>query len=206
MSKPFLIFLSIIIFFLFNVSETFSSEPVFPEKKQGYINDFVNILGDVAPLEKKLEDFEERTSNKINIVVIKSLGDIAIDQYAAKLYEKWKIGKEKDNGVLIVVSLEDKKIYIKVGYGLASALTGDISNLIVKNEISPYFQKGNYLEGIDRGIDATILAISGEYQKESKKSTEGILIFVIILGITALFIILFSKFAKERNRRFKKKY
>ena len=91
-----------------------------PGKPTGFIDDFANVLSieqkDI--LEQKLSAFNASTSNEIAIVIIKSLDGDYIENYAVKLYEEWQIGKaKKDNGVLLLIAVDDHKMRIEVGYG-----------------------------------------------------------------------------------------
>lgn len=199
--KKLLLFLSLIGFSILSSIKVFALEPVFPERKERYVNDFVNILGDVSLLENKIKDFEDRTSNKIIVVIIDSLGGLSADQYASKLYEKWKIGQEKDNGVLILISFRERKIHIKVGYGLSQVLPAEVCNSIIKNEIASNFHKGNYLVGLERGIDAIILATAGEYQIKNKKDVEGFLVIMTIIIVVIFSLIIFSKIKQKEKRK-----
>lgn len=203
MKNIFFIIAIIFVFFAFNIGIS-QAQVSYPEKKQEYVNDFTSVLGDISFLENKLKDYEEKSTNKINVVVINTSEEIGIDQYTSKLYEKWRVGKEKDNGILISVFLKDKKIYIKTGYGLASSLTGEASLAIISKEINPYFQKGMYLEGLDEGIEAIISTLSsGEYQ-EKKVNNSSSFIFTIILLAVFIFLFIFSKVTYHRRKRMAK--
>jgi len=198
MKKIYLLLFIFFTFLIFNADIAKAADPSYPEKKQDYVNDYTKALGDVSSLEEKLKGFEKETSNKVNIAVINSLVDVDIDKYSEKLYEKWNVGKEKDNGVLILVLIFDKRVYIKVGYGLTSALSEEISQTIIDNEMAPYFFEGMYLEGLERGTDSIFLATAGKYKK-SDKSNSSSFIFAIILVITFVFLIIFSKFTNKRK-------
>jgi uncharacterized protein len=124
-------------------------------------------------LEQKLVALDDSTSNQIAVVLIKTLGDYGIEEYALKLFREWGIGNKKtNNGVLLIAAIDDRKVRIEVGYGLEGAIPDIVSASIIRNEISPGFREGNYYRGIDNAINALTKAAVGEYKvkKANKKS------------------------------------
>lgn len=137
-----------------------------PGKPAGFVNDYAGVLSssEKADLENKLSQFSKETSNEITIVTVKSLDGDYIENFAVKLFEDWKIGKDKkDNGVLLLVALNDRKMRIEVGYGLEGALPDATAYQIVNNTLKPAFQKSEYYNGINEGVDKIIAATRGEY-------------------------------------------
>ena len=156
----------------------FFALPVFayssPNSPEGFINDFANMIGATAKqaLEQKLVQFEKDTSNEISIVTINSLAGDTIENFAVKLFEEWKIGKDsKDNGILLLISKEDKKMKIEIGYGLEGALTDTQSYWIIQNIMRPAFQTGDYDGGISSAVDKIIAATKGEYVPSEQPSS-----------------------------------
>ena len=147
-------------------------------------------------LEQKLDAFNDTTSNQIAIVTIPSLNNEAsIEEYATKLFREWGIGGSKhNNGVLILVSKEDHKIRIEVGYGLEGAITDVQSNDIIENDLSPNFKQENYYAGFDAATNSLEKAAAGEYKergtrkdnKDSGGNPIGFIIIVIIIIIIAI--------------------
>ncbi len=140
-----------------------------PGAPTGYVSDFAGVLTDEqsADLNYKLSEFHASTSNDIAVAVIQSLGDENIDSYAEKLFKEWGIGnKDKDNGVLLLVAIQDRKLRIETGYGLEGALPDATAAKIISQTITPAFKQGAYYDGIDRGVDQIILATKGEYVGE----------------------------------------
>lgn len=136
------------------------------------VNDYAEILSYETKnkLENILENFEKETSNQIAILTITSLEGQDIESYANEVFKAWKLGqKGKDNGILLVVALQDRKIRIEVGYGLESVLTDALASQIIRKEITPHFKNGNYDQGIENGVIAIIEATKGEY-KNTKDS------------------------------------
>jgi len=163
----------------------------FPAKPNTLVNDYTGTLSEVQiqQLENKLVAFDDSSSTQIAIAIIKSVGQYDINDYALGLGRAWGVGgAKKNNGVMIVVSLGDRKISMQTGYGLEGALPDIITKRIIENEIKPYFKQGDYYGGLDAGTTAIIKYTKGEYKndapKAAKKSTgSGIAIIVIIIVI-----------------------
>src|SRR6185369_15906541 len=118
----------------------------------------------VDQLEKSLKSYEDSTSNQIAILIIQSLDGDILEEYSIRVAEKWKLGqKEKDNGVLLLIAVDDHKMRIEVGQGLEGVLTDALSNRIIRNEIAPNFRRGDYDAGVLSAIDAIIKSIGQEY-------------------------------------------
>ncbi|MDD4333063.1 MAG: TPM domain-containing protein [Patescibacteria group bacterium] len=149
--------------------------PVFaytnPGQPTGYANDFAGVLAadQKQALENKLVQFEKDTSNEISIVTIASLDGDTIENFAVELFKDWGIGKKnKDNGVLLLVAINDRQMRIEVGYGLEGALTDAQSYWIINDIMKPAFRENNYYGGIDGAVDKIIAATKGEYVPEEK--------------------------------------
>jgi len=166
----------------------------------GYVNDFAGLLSkqEREILEKKLSGYATKTTNEIAVVTIKSLGGETIEDYTVRLAEKWKVGKKgKDNGVILLIAKEDKKLRIEVGYGFEGVLTDAKSKLIIEREITPRFKKGEFGPGISAGVNAIIDTISGTYSAPTPQSgdNEGrillwIWIIVVIFFGSIVFLII----------------
>ena len=161
MKKIFLLFT-----LLFSYAFGFSQD--FPKKSNRLVNDFTNTLSadQVANLESKLVAFDDSTSNQIAVVIMKSVGGYDINEYALLLGRNWGVGgKEKNNGVVLLVALGDRKLSIQTGYGLEGALPDIYTKRIIENDIKPFFKEGNYYAGIDAGVNSIISLVKGEYKK-----------------------------------------
>ncbi len=158
-----------------------------PELK-GRVNDYAAMLtfGEIRDLETKLENEEKETSNQIVILTVPSLEGEVLEDFSIKVAEKWKIGqKGKDNGVIILIARDDKKIRIEVGRGLEGALTDLVSGRIIE-EIKPEFKAERYYDGLNLCADHVIEAIKGEFKVDGK-TKKGIYWPYIFCG--ALFLI-----------------
>jgi uncharacterized protein len=170
----------------------------FPERPNPprLVNDMAGMLSphEVQQLETKLVNFDNTTSTQVAIVTITNIGDYDVSDYAVKLFNKWGIGqKDKDNGVLIFVSKENRKAWITTGKGVEGSLTDAATGRIYRNEIVPAFKEGNYYKGLSDAADAVIAVTKGEYKNEKKGGSErgkgggvGIIIFIIIIVVIAI--------------------
>ncbi|MBA4321155.1 MAG: hypothetical protein C0412_22425, partial [Flavobacterium sp.] len=147
-----------------------------PGKPEGFVNDFANILTNdqQEKIETKLNEFTKTSSNEISIAIIKSLDNDTVENFAVQLFKDWGIGKKgKDNGVLILVAIDDRKMRIEVGYGLEGALTDAQSYWIINQIMKPSFRAGDYYQGIDSAIDKIIGATNGEYVLDSQQPAQN---------------------------------
>jgi len=139
-------------------------------------------------LENKLVAIDDASSNQIAVVILPTLEGNPIEEYANKLFRAWGIGNKKNNnGVLLLIAIQDKKIRIEPGYGLEGALPDITCNSIIDNDIKPAFRQQAYYEGIDKATDDIAKAAVGEYKEKRERKTKGKgsnpLLFVLILFI-----------------------
>jgi uncharacterized protein len=133
----------------------------------GRVVDEANLLspGTRAQLTERLAQHERETSNQLVIVTLKSLQGYEIEDYGYQLGRAWGIGQEKrNNGVLLIVAPNERKVRIEVGYGLEGDLTDAQSHLIIQNAILPHFREGNFEAGIIEGTDAILGTLAGTYE------------------------------------------
>ena len=140
-------------------------------------------------LEQTLKAFEDSTTNQIAILTIPSLDGEILEQYAIRVaHTEWKLGqKDKDNGVLLLVVVDDRKVRIEAGQGLEGVLTDALSSRIIRNEIAPNFRRGDYDAGVIAATDAIMRAIKGEYKADRRSSSPvsggGRFVFLVIIFI-----------------------
>jgi uncharacterized protein len=109
-----------------------------------------------------LEAHEQATGNQIVVLTVPTIQPDSIEEYAVKVFEAWKLGqKGKDNGVLVVVVPQDRKMRIEVGYGLEPTLTDGWCGAIIRNVMTPRFRTGDYSGGIDAGVAAIVARLNG---------------------------------------------
>lgn len=106
---------------------------------------------------------EQQSSDQIVVLTVPTIGDESVEQYATKVFETWKLGiKGKDNGVLVVIVPQDRKMRIEVGYGLEGTLTDIATSRIIRNVMTPQFKAGNYDQGTLDGVRAIIAQLEGQ--------------------------------------------
>ncbi len=148
---------------------------------------------EVAALTREVRRFEDSTSNQIAIVIIPSLGDADIREFSIGLLKQNMIGQHgRDNGVLLLVVKEDRKIGIEVGYGLEGVLPDALSDQIIRNEMRPRFKEGQYFEGIAAAVNSIELATRGEYTGTGRKSKKGSGPFAVLLVLFVVGSVLMS--------------
>ncbi|MEI6191420.1 MAG: TPM domain-containing protein [bacterium] len=131
----------------------------------GFVNDYTGTLSaeQKSSLETKLASFEKTTTNEVFVVVINSLQGDSIENFANKLFNTWGIGKkEKNNGALFLVSLDDRKMRIEVGYGLEGVLTDAQTFQMIDKIAKPAFRSSDYFGGIDKVTNSILGTISGD--------------------------------------------
>lgn len=196
--------LLLIFVFIFSIN-AFSQGFEIPEKPkfQTSVYDYVNLLSasQKTNLESKLVRYSDTTSTQIVVAIISSTEGEEIKYLAANWGEKWGIGDaEKDNGVLVLLAKDDKKIAIQNGKGVEYLLTDFQSKRIIERVIIPEFRKGDFYGGLDKGVDYIFKTLNGEFKGSRKQESEGfdpgIIIFIIMIII---FFIIISRGNKNNK-------
>jgi uncharacterized protein len=133
---------------------------------KGRVNDNAGLLGSATArqLEASLAQLEATDSTQIVVLTIPSLEGDSLEDFSMRVVEQWQIGqKGKDNGALLLVSKNDRKVRIEAGYGLEGKLTDLVSGRIIRNIIVPQFRMGNYDQGIIDGVAAMAGVVRGEF-------------------------------------------
>jgi uncharacterized protein len=137
----------------------------------GRIVDQANVISveTRSAIEPKLVDLETKSGIQLVVATVTSLEGQEIEPYANELFRTWKLGeKAKNNGVLLLVAPNEKRVRIEVGYGLEGTLTDALSKVIITNAIAPRFKTGDFSGGISRGVDDIITVLttdSSEWEK-----------------------------------------
>lgn len=184
---------------------TFSQSDGIPERPNP--PKLVNNLSTQAPilshqeeqqLERKLEDFANKTSNQIVIVIVDELNGLEPYDFATRLGHKWGVGQAKsDNGIIILIKPRStdqgkRQLFIAPGYGLEGAIPDLTTKQIRENEMNPYFKQNDFYTGLDKGTDVLMSLAVGEYnsdaygKKKKKDFPVGVLIPIIIIIIIAV--------------------
>ncbi len=142
----------------------------FPEKPDNYVTDQEDVLSEEEKtiLNTKLRAFEDSTSNQLFIYLAKNLNGKDLEDYSKEIFNTWGIGqKDKNNGILIAIFINDRQFRIQIGYGLEGALPSELTKQIQDEEMGPQFKKTKYYEGIDAGIDQLMYYSKHEYTPPS---------------------------------------
>lgn len=189
------------------------AEANFPEPI-GFVNDFANILTDSeeAALTEIAERVEGDTTAEMAIVTVQTVQPLSIEEYSVRLFEKWGIGKKgKDNGVLLLVAVEDRAVKIEVGYGLEGVLPDGLCGEIIRKFIIPEFKMGRFGSGIIAGVSEIASVVSGKKvdyggvhgaEPEIVGKIKGFVQSVMILFFIAIFVLigLLQAFFPRRRR------
>jgi uncharacterized protein len=127
----------------------------------GRVNDQAHLLSsrEASDLEQRLAEYENSTGHQFALLTIDSLDGDALESFSIRVVESWKLGKKrKDDGLLLLVVKNDRKVRIEVGYGLEGTLTDALTSRVVRNILAPAFKQGSYAAGIDRAFAALMAA------------------------------------------------
>ncbi|MCM4163579.1 MULTISPECIES: YgcG family protein [unclassified Arenibacter] len=177
--------------------------PVKPElQEQTSVFDYINLLSaeQKTSLEQKLIRYSDSTSTQIVTAIIASTQGENINFLGANWGHAWGIGQAKeDNGILILLARDDRKIAINTGYGIEPLLTDALSKRIIESVIIPEFKQGNYYEGLNKGADAIFNVLNGEFKKEPNLDKNPGFPFQAILPFIIFIVILIILSNKGRK-------
>lgn len=158
----------------------------------------------ISALEQKLKDFEDRKGSQVAVLIVPTTQPEAIEQYSLRVVEQWKLGRKKiDDGALLIIAKNDRKLRIEVGYGLEGVLNDVTSKRIIDEIITPKFRNGDFSGGISDGVDKILSVIDGEPLPVPVKRSQPIdydwlgnawpFLFILILMAGAPFRALFGR-------------
>jgi uncharacterized protein len=177
----------------------------------GRVVDAANLLRpeERAALEAKLKAHEDRTTDQLVVATVPSLEGLTIEDYANRLFRHWRLGQAKtNNGALLLVAPNERKVRIEVGYGLEGALTDALSKVIITTAVAPQFQKGSFAGGIEAGTDAILSILTGdaeEWQRRAQVREDDSTAFdplIAFVCLVILFIVITNLMAWRNERRF----
>jgi len=177
---------------------------VIPPTPKAYFNDYAGVVSKEAAsrFNEQLAQFERETSDQVVLAVFpKMQSDSDIADYTQRVAQAWGVGqKKRRNGVVFFVFIQDRKMFIQVGYGLEGALPDATAFDITERRVKPLFRAGNYEAGLATGIDLICKAIRGEYKGSGKTVAEsngggvsGLLPFIIFIIVLIIISRLFRK-------------
>ena len=182
---------------------------VIPPKPVAYFNDYAGVVSKDAALRfnEQLAQFERDTSSQVVVAVFPKMEtDSSIEDYTQRIAQSWGVGqKDRRNGAVLFVFIQDRKMFIQVGYGLEGALPDITAFDITERHIKPRFRSGDYEGGLATGIDLICKAIRGEYKGSGKTNADQSRGPIAPGGFVLLFI-LFVFFLTMLNRRRRRGY
>ncbi|GLS43175.1 uncharacterized protein GGR33_001283 [Methylobacterium brachythecii] len=174
----------------FSAAAAFAAEPSFPPL-DGRVTDAAGVLPPETRerITGKLKAQEDKSGDQIVVATVPRLQGLTVEDYANRLYREWKIGQAKqNNGALLLVAPNERKVRIEVGYGVEGALTDAVSKVIITTAITPKFKQGDIPGGIEAGADAILSVLAGDAEQFQRRapvrsdSVNGIeVVFWIIL-------------------------
>ncbi len=174
---------------------------------RGRVNDYANVLApnQIQALESQLSRLEQDTGHQVAILTLPSLGGEVLEDFSIRVAEKWKIGQKGfDNGAILLIAIEDRRLRLEVGYGLEGILPDAIAKRIISNYIVPRFRARDYAGGIVAGIGAVDKVIRKEPlpASTSRQNPSGSsnLNFILMFGLTIV-VLGFIAIASTANRR-----
>jgi uncharacterized protein len=169
--------------------------PPRPPLSEGLVIDRAGLLAPAEQdaLNRKLLAFDDTTSNQIVVVIVPSLGGADPQRYATAIGQEWGVGQGgRDNGVVFLVSTEDREVFIATGYGLEGAIPDAVAGRIVRRIVVPSFRQGQFYGGISEAVSALMAAAEGEYEALPRDTGGGdgvpIALIVIVLVIVVALI------------------
>ncbi|MEP7263130.1 MAG: TPM domain-containing protein [Bacteroidota bacterium] len=166
------------------------------------VNDFAGMLqqDEVQQLEYKLVAFNDSTSIQIAVITVNTLDGYPIDDYAFQLAKDWGIGQQKtSNGVLLLISKEERNMFIATGYGMEGIMPDALCKRIITNDITPYFKQQQYFEGIDNGTTQMMLLAKGEYKGSGRSNQKPFPFFAIGIGVLIFFLVIVFRIRSTRS-------
>jgi uncharacterized protein len=168
------------------------------------VNDFVMKLSPAEreALEQKLRGYADSTSTQITVVVVKNTGESDPYDYAMKIAKDWGVGqKDKNNGLVLLWATETRKLRIVTGRGMEATITDAISKRIINTILKPYFQAGQFYQGLDEATSEIMRRASGEFQAEPDSGDDGGGVIFVLIIVLFIFIIIYfaSKNGGGRN-------
>jgi uncharacterized protein len=183
-----------------------AAEPKLPTLT-GRVVDEAGVLSPAveASLTEALAGHERATSNQVVVATLRSLQGYEIEDFSVRLFRAWRLGhQDRNNGVLLVVAPNERRVRIEVGYGLEGALPDATAHAIIQTEILPRFRAGDIQDGVVRGTQAIIGAITGTYQPRSGRTADPQYdtITIIIFGAFFMMVLynMYYRYSGGRRR------
>jgi uncharacterized protein len=185
---------------------------IIPPPPAKHFNDYAHVVSPdtAAHLNQTLEDFERESSEQILVAVFPKMQSYSsVEDYTVRVARTWKVGqKDKNNGAVLFVFVQDHKMFLQVGYGLEGVLPDAICKRIIAEQITPRFKSGDYSGGLTAGVQSIIAASKGEYrgngttvgERQGQQNVTGIPILLIII-VAVLLLLVLARVGRSGRRR-----
>jgi uncharacterized protein len=197
------------ILFLLIVAFSIAQDIPDPMSPPRLVNDFANVLSkqELSSLENKLRAYHDSTSTQIAVVTVQNLKGYDVLDFAFRIGEKWGIGqKGKNNGLVVLVAIDDHKAAIATGYGMEGSITDVATRRIRESYMNPNFKAGNFYKGLDEATTALMKLASGEFTADDFQPTpRGGGFFALFVFLFIIIITILAAVSRTRKNHFGKK-
>jgi uncharacterized protein len=177
------------------------ADEVIPPSPEAYFNDYAHVVSatTASQLNQTLENFERQTSEQIVVAVFPKMeSDSSVEDYTVRVFRSWKVGqKDKNNGAVLFVFVQNHRLFLQTGYGLEGVLPDALCKRIIDEQITPRFKAGDFDGGLTAGVQAILAATKGEYQGNGQTVADSqgnsgadhpvftliVIIFVVVFAI-----------------------
>lgn len=191
-------------FFILLSSNVFGQDYPKPMNPPRLVNDYVKLLSDneYQMLESKLRKYNDTTSTQISIAIIPTVGNDDIAFYTTELAQQWGVGqKGNENGILILVAFNDRKVQIATGYGMEPTVTDAAAKRIIENYIKPNFRQEKYFQGLDQATSIIMSLAAGEFKAPPSEQAPGGGGGAFILIMILLFLVVFPILSRRSMKK-----
>lgn len=160
------------------------------------VNQYIKLFSErqIASIDNAILQNYDSTGVEIVVVVVDNTSGMPVNEFADWIGEKWGVGdEENDNGIVILISVEDRKMAIQTGYGIEQYINSVIAKAIIENDITPFFKRSDYYGGVMNGLDSIFAALAGNYQEDNNRGQEGKPFGMVVFVLLFFLIIVFSR-------------
>jgi len=182
-----------LILFLFSFISGFSMDV--PEKplRDYPVNQYIKLFSErqIASIDNVILQNFDTTGVEIVVVVVDNTSGMPVNEFADWIGEKWGVGdNENDNGIVILISVEDRKMAIQTGYGIEQYINSVLAKTIIENDITPFFKRSDYYGGVMNGLDSIFAALDGNYKEDNNRGQDGKRPFGMIVFVLLFFLVI----------------